>query len=156
MNDSVKKQLSKSDIKDLNKKLNELYGIEPFTKKDLVELHDKKYIIKDKQLLYFYHDGTLYPSLQLLQNTQVMKAIVVDMGAIRFVANGADVMRPGITEIADDITKGQGVVIVDETHKKPLAVGIAMYDSAEMREQETGKSIKSIHYVGDDIWNYAA
>ena len=61
-------------------------------------------------------------------------------------------MRPGITEIDEEIEKNDFIVIVDVTNKKPLAVGIALLNSEEMRESKTGKVIKNIHYVGDDIW----
>ena len=74
------------------------------------------------------------------------------MGAIKFVINGADIMRPGITEIEEGIVKGDFVVIADEKNKNPLAIGIALYDSGEMKKITSGKVVKNIHYVGDEIW----
>jgi PUA domain protein len=44
------------------------------------------------------------------------------------------------------------VVVVDERHQKPLAVGIALYDSETLRNLKHGKTIKNIHWVGDDLW----
>jgi len=79
--------------------------------------------------------------------------VVVDTGAVRFVANGADAMRPGIVSISPDIRAGRPVQVVEERHGKPLAVGIALFDAADMEQQEKGKSVRSIHHVGDDIWN---
>jgi len=84
--------------------------------------------------------------------TERLKKITVDMGAIKFVINGADIMRPGITEIEEGIAKDELVVIIDERNKKPLVVGIALYDSAEMKKITSGKVVKNIHYVGDEIW----
>ncbi len=74
------------------------------------------------------------------------------MGAVKFVVNGADIMRPGIVEIAD-VNEGEYVVIVDENNRKALAVGIALYSGEEMKQKDGGKVIKNIHYVGDELWN---
>lgn len=65
-------------------------------------------------------------------------------------------MRPGIISISPDIRAGgHPVQVVEERHGKPLAVGgIALLDAADMEQQEKGKSVKSVHYVGgDDLWN---
>jgi PUA domain protein len=79
--------------------------------------------------------------------------VVVDSGAVRFVVNGADIMRPGIVSISSDVLAGHPVQVVDERHSKPLAVGIALFGAADMEQQEKGKSVKNIHRVGDDLWN---
>jgi PUA domain protein len=79
--------------------------------------------------------------------------VVVDMGAVKFVAKGADIMSPGITEADLNIKEGDFVIIVDETHKKPLAVGKSLISGQEMVENKEGKAIKTIHYIGDKIWN---
>ena len=55
-------------------------------------------------------------------------SVTVDMGAVRFVCNGAKVTRPGITAF-DGFKKGDIVVVKDEVHNKPLGVGIALIDS---------------------------
>ena len=81
------------------------------------------------------------------------KVVVVDMGAVRFMSKGADVMSPGIVDADDEIVEGDIVLIVDETHNKPLAIGISQITGPEMVENTEGKAIKTIHYVGDDIWN---
>jgi len=44
-------------------------------------------------------------------------------------------------------------VIIDVNNKKPLAVGIALFSSSDMKIQKGGRVIKNIHYVGDEIWN---
>ena len=60
------------------------------------------------------------------------------MGAVKFVVSGADIMRPGITDIDEDIHEGEIIVIIDENNKKPLAVGKALLSATEMKEQEKG------------------
>ncbi len=79
--------------------------------------------------------------------------VTVDMGAIRFLANGADVMAPGIVDADPAIEEGDMVWVRDETHGRPLAVGKALIDGPSMSAGATGKAIKTIHFVGDPIWN---
>lgn len=77
--------------------------------------------------------------------------VTVDAGAVSFVSDGADVMRPGIVEADPDIDEGDLVVIVEETHRKALAVGEALVDGTEMLGDQ-GKVVKSRHHVGDDLF----
>jgi PUA domain protein len=78
-------------------------------------------------------------------------SVTVDMGAVRFVCNGAKVARPGITAF-DNFRKGNIVVIKDEVHSKPLAVGIALIDSDKAVEEQKGHVIQTLHYISDKIW----
>ncbi|MDF1537997.1 MAG: RNA-binding protein [Candidatus Thorarchaeota archaeon] len=107
------------------------------------------------EILFFEKNGTLFPSLHaLLKGMVIIPKITVDMGAIRYVVNGADIMRPGITKIDDDILEDSVVAIVDEKHGKPLAVGQATMDSVSMRAATKGKAVLSIHYVNDHLWDF--
>lgn len=140
------KTLSKSEIKELNAK-------QPYielSKKDKVVKKDSYYFWNDTCALFEYEEK-LVPTLKVvLQNPTILPQITVDMGAVKFIVNGADVMRPGITHIPETIQKGDLVVVIDQNNKKPLVVGIALFDAADMKE---GKVIKNIHRIGDDIWN---
>ena len=98
------------------------------------------------------HFKAVVKTLKFLQENNVLKKITVDMGAVKFVVNGADIMRPGIVEIEDGIMKNDFVAVVDVNNKKPLAVGIALYDAYEMKGMKNGKAVKNIHYVGDELW----
>ncbi len=77
--------------------------------------------------------------------------VTVDAGAIQFVSDGADVMRPGIVEADDDISEGDLVVINEEGHGKFLAIGRALTDGDDMVGSE-GRVVESIHHVGDDLF----
>lgn len=79
--------------------------------------------------------------------------VTVDQGAVKFVTSGADIMRPGIVEFDKDIKKGDLVIVNEERHKKALAIGVSLWDGEEFIKNSTGKCIKNIHYVGDNIWN---
>ena len=83
-----------------------------------------------------------------------MKTVVVDKGAIRFVTNGADIMRPGITKIDPLIKKCDIVVIVDENHNRALAIGKSMFDAKQMEDTSSGKVIKNLHTIQDDVWAF--
>lgn len=138
--------------KEANKMLEE-YEVE-ISKKDQVELIEDKYkvILIGRKPSFFYHDDRPVPTLKYLQEHAVIKTITVDMGAVRFVVNGADIMRPGIVEIEEGIGKDDFVAVVDKNNRKPLAVGIALFGSEEMKAMASGKVIKNIHYVGDELW----
>ena len=149
----MRKHLSKTEIKELNQKLNDLYNLEVFFhKKDTVILEDDL-IKKDDEIYFFYKNNDLIPSLKLLLKNNFLNKIIVDMGAVKFVINGADIMRPGIIKVDDKIKEGDFIVIVDETHGKPLAVGKSLFNSEDLRSQTSGKSVENIHYVGDELWN---
>jgi len=77
--------------------------------------------------------------------------VTVDAGAIEFVSNGADVMRPGIVEADEDIEAGDLVVVNEESHGKFLAIGRAQVDGEDMVGEE-GRVVASIHHVGDDLY----
>jgi PUA domain protein len=79
--------------------------------------------------------------------------VVVDMGAVKFMTKGADVMSPGIVKADPNIREGDFVIIVDETHHKPLAIGRSLISGEEMTRNTEGKAVKNLHYIGDEIWN---
>ena len=96
-------------------------------------------------------DEILFPTL-LNESVDELPSVLVDMGAIPYVCNGADVMSPGITDIDGEFGEGDLVIVRDERHRKALAVGLALVKSGDMREMPKGKAVKSIHYVGDKLW----
>jgi len=80
--------------------------------------------------------------------------VTVDAGAVSFVSDGADVMRPGIVEADDSIEDGDLVAIDEESHGKFLAVGRARTDGDDM-VGDSGKVVESIHHVGDDLFEFS-
>ena len=92
------------------------------------------------------------PSLKSEEVINSLPHVTVDMGAVAHIVNGADIMRPGVKGVQRDFGKGELVVIVDERHGKPIALGLTGIDSGEMLRMSRGKVIANIHYVGDDLW----
>ncbi|MEC8548281.1 MAG: PUA domain-containing protein [Candidatus Thermoplasmatota archaeon] len=77
----------------------------------------------------------------------------VDHGAIPFLMNGADCMAAGIQNSDHRIKKGDLVWIRDESHRRPLALGWALMDGEEMERTKNGKGIRTVHWIGDDLWS---
>ena len=120
----------------------------------MLEAEDYDFILVNGEPYIIMINEKPYPTIKAALNAELnSKVVVVDMGAVRFVTKGADVMCPGIVDADEDIEKDDIVLIVDETHNKPLAIGISLISGPEMVENDSGKAIKSIHYVGDAIWN---
>jgi PUA domain protein len=152
-----KKTLSKKEIRELNEKISN-FGFQ-FGKKDLVEIlddGDHRYINYGNEVVFFYLNEELLPSLRLILSGKTrLKKIIVDMGAVKFVVNGADIMRPGIVEIDECIEEGDIIQIVDVNNRKPLAIGEALFNAEKMNAMKEGKVIKNMHYIGDEIWNFS-
>jgi len=149
-----RRTLSKREIKELIPTL-PFVSVSPKQKVEIVT-EDKCTILEiDDKATFFQFEGRWLPLLRLILSGEIQvpyKKVTVDMGAIKFVANGADIMRPGITQIEDGIASGDPVLIVDETHGKILALGVAMLSSEEMRAAQGGKVIKNAHAAGDVLW----
>ena len=155
--------IRKSELKPLKEEILKQYDdsfIEQvFPKKSNVEViqtesGDTLYAVNNELKLWKSKYGYI-PVLTLLLNNRInLKTIVVDFGAIRYVANGADVMRPGITKIDPTIEKGDIVKIEEETHHRALAVGKALYNATEMEATTSGKVIKNLHTIQDPIWEF--
>ena len=77
--------------------------------------------------------------------------VTVDMGAVKFVCKGANVMRPGITKFSD-FESGEIVCVMEESQNKFLAVGKAEISSKEVEDVNNGEVIKNMHYISDDFW----
>jgi len=123
-----------------------------YSKKDHFD-KDENIILINNEPMFFYHENKLIPTLKHLLKNNILKKITVDMGAVRFVVAGADVMRPGIINLEEGIQKDEFVSIVDVTHGKPLAIGQVLFSGEEIKLMTSGKVIKNIHWVGDKVWS---
>jgi PUA-domain protein len=111
-------------------------------------------LIGGKPLL-FRGGGLVLPMLLATELTSKLPKAVVDMGAIKFVCNGADIMAPGIVRYEGEFQKGDIIVVVDVTHAKPLAIGETLYGAEDAKKTKKGAAIKNLHYVGDKVWEAA-
>jgi PUA domain protein len=123
---------------------------------ELVEFEDDAadLVLVDGDPLVTYVDGEPFLTVRGLNATDPTRRIVtVDAGAISFVSDGADVMRPGVVEADHDIAAGDLVAINEESHGKFLAVGRALVDGDDM-VGESGRVVESVHHVGDERYEF--
>ncbi|AOW80757.1 RNA-binding protein [Halodesulfurarchaeum formicicum] len=123
---------------------------------ELAELTDADFDVGliDGDALVWYPDDEPFLTVKGANVYEPTNHVVtVDTGAISFVSDGADVMRPGITEADPDIEAGDLVIIVEETHGKALAIGRALTDGEDM-VGEAGKVVESLHHVGDELFEF--
>ena len=78
-------------------------------------------------------------------------SVQVDMNAVKFVCNGANIMRPGITDFTT-FKESEIVLVKDQTHKKELAVCMSLVDDVNGRKMERGVVLNNIHHIGDVYW----
>jgi PUA domain protein len=150
----LRKSIKNKMLKDLISIFGEeMSGLEDKTL-EKIALEEYSLILVDGKPLLFEIEGRLFPTVRGALEMELQKRVVtVDKGAIRFVSKGADIMAPGIVAADPEIKEGDLVIIVEETHRKPLAIGKALMIGAEMVEATSGKAIKSITHVGDKLWN---
>jgi len=115
---------------------------------------DVSLFLVNKKLLLMDTGTWVFPTLKgAVQFPFPERRVTVDAGAIPYVVNGADVMRPGIVSVTPDVKAGAPVQIVEERHGKPLGIGVALLDGPQILAASSGKMVKSFHHVGDEIWN---
>lgn len=126
---------------------------------ELVEFDDLEYdvVLIDGSPAVFYIEGDeSFLTVRGANEYEPTSHIVtVDAGAIPFLTDGADVMRPGIVDADADIEAGDLVAINEENHGKFLAIGRSRVDGDELLG-ESGKVIDTIHHVGDELYNWSA
>lgn len=121
-------------------------------KLEYVQTDKWDFIFVDGEPLLFKTEGKIFPTVKgALKLNPVRRKVVVDSGAVKFIVNGADVMSPGIVEADTSIKEGDLVIVAEEAHGKALAIGRALMAGKDMVGGK-GKAVKSIHYVGDEIW----
>ena len=115
---------------------------------------DREVVLVDGEPLVASFDGDLFVTVRGANaHPPTNHVVTVDAGAISFVSDGANVMRPGITAATDDIEPGDLVVIVEETHRKALAIGRAEADGSDM-VGDSGKVVETLHHVGDELYEF--
>ncbi len=91
------------------------------------------------------------PFLSETHTLEKFPYVMVDMGAVKFMCKGANVMRPGIKKFSE-FEKDSLVCVIEESHHKFLAVGKTLVSSQEMENMEKGEVIKNLHYISDKFW----
>ncbi len=150
------KRLSNKEIRALNKDI-ESFGVS-FKKGDELFMADAKVkvILYNKSAVFFYNKDRIFPTLKAVLSSEelrrILPTVTVDKGAVKFILNGADVMRPGILEVSD-FDKDSPVIVEDEKHR-PISVALSLYSSKDILSMSKGPVLKNLHQFNDSIWNF--
>jgi len=145
--------ISKSETSKILEQINSQWKIE-LPKQKNVKTHDvneKGLIITGNGITAVKIGDDILPFLDDSQILEKFPYVTVDMGAVKFVCKGANIMRPGITKFSD-FESGEIVCIVEESQNKFLAVGKAEMSSKELEGIKNGEVIKNMHYISDIFW----
>ncbi|MFQ6106961.1 MAG: PUA domain-containing protein [Thermoplasmata archaeon] len=149
-------RLRRKEVTRLADEIEQVLGCQAFSESDSVDmanLGSLDIIYVNGEVLGLIVNERPFLSVRgLLACRAKRRFATVDMGAVKFVYNGADVMAPGIIDADPLITEGELAWVRDERNLQPLAVGVALMSGKDMVAQDKGKALKSIHHVGDAIW----
>jgi PUA domain protein len=153
-----RRRLREKELKALSDGLTASAGIQVLSPKDTVDVAEGpecELIFINNVIEGMMVEGKPFLTIRGLLRLKALKRYVtVDMGAVPYVTNGADVMSPGIVEVDPEVKEGDMVWVRDVTHKRPLAVGMALVGAEIMAARAPGKAIRNLHFVGDKIWKY--
>ena len=145
--------ISKSETSKILEQINSQWKIE-LPKQKNVKTHDVNengLIITGNGITAVKIGEVILPFLDDIPILEKFPYVTVDMGAVKFVCKGANIMRPGITKFSD-FESGEIVCVVEESQNKFLAVGKAEMSSKELEGIKNGEVIKNMHYISDIFW----
>lgn len=153
--------LSKKEKKLFLEKLNQIYEERATSlfqvTSEIEEVKTDKgiFLVRDGKASFFVYEGMYIPTIHNLREIDnILPKVIVDIGAIRFITNGADVMAPGDVHFDDNIKKNTIVSIHEEKAESILGVGLSLISSQDFKKTKKGKVVKLLHYLKDEIWNF--
>ncbi|MGI0091639.1 MAG: PUA domain-containing protein [Nitrososphaerales archaeon] len=152
--------LSKSARDELAENLTKILGGHQIKSKDLktAESDDPNFTIvfDEKEKIYLGKKNDSCDYFPLLKDESILPSlpvVTVDSGAIKFVCNGANIMRPGISKIDGDFQGGGLLLVREQKYGKAIAIGRATTARLEMESATKGAVVTNLHYVGDKFWD---
>ncbi len=145
--------ISKSETSSILRRIAGEWGVDIPKIKNLkvYEVGPGEEIITGGGLAILHAGGRYLPFLTQEGLLRKLPSVTVDMGAVRFMCNGANVMRPGI-KAHSEFQEGGVVCVVEESQHKFLAVGTAVVSSEVADAMERGEVVRNIHYISDRFW----
>ncbi|KEQ56015.1 putative tRNA pseudouridine synthase B protein [Marine Group I thaumarchaeote SCGC AAA799-E16] len=145
--------ISKSETSALLKTVSEEWGIELPKIKNLKvhQILDDAQIITGRGIKILKINEDYLPFLSETDTLEKFPSVTVDMGAVKFMCKGANLMRPGIRSFTE-FEKDKLVCIVEESQHKFLAVGKSVVSSDEAEKMGKGEVVKNLHYISDKFW----
>ncbi|MBR2255202.1 MAG: RNA-binding protein [Candidatus Methanomethylophilaceae archaeon] len=151
-----RKRMRSKETKALSKSLEDVFGAPVFSENeavDMAESSDYDVVFVGSDILGIVYEGKPFLTIRgILKYRPEKRFVTVDMGAVPYVANGADVMGPGIVDCDPDIAEGDMVWVRDVRNGAPLAIGVSLRSADELKTKAAGKAIKTVHYAGDKLW----
>lgn len=152
-----RKRLKRKEAEALRQQLERVFGGGTFWGDDAAvetaDAGDHHVILVDNEVYGLIEEDVPFLSVRgLLAYRPQTRYVTVDMGAVRFVHNGADIMAPGITEADPALAEGDWCWVRDEKNGQPLAVGRCLVAGPVMAGGEKGKAVASVHFIGDKLW----
>ena len=147
--------LSKREIHDITNSVNKTWPTNSFTGIKNLQVYiidsDKRLLVGDKIIAVQLAPDLIIPHLTQHELLNHFASVEVDMNAVKFVCNGANIMRPGITDFTT-FKESEIVLVKDQTHKKELAVCISLVNDENARKMEKGVVLNNVHHIGDIYW----
>lgn len=107
----------------------------------------------DDKFIFIQQSDLFFPFLGSQETISLFPSAIVDEGAVKYLLNGADVMRPGIKSYDEWGDVGRIVIVREEKKNRGIVAGKSLVRSDEMASMTKGACIKNIHYIGDKYWN---
>jgi len=156
-------RLSKKDVKKFLEKVKTYFG-EPaveilanFKNIEKIEtrLKDASVYLFDKKPIFLEYKEGFFPTI-LHANIfkHILPVVIVDMGAVPHIVNGADVMAPGIRKTSKEFSENEIVLVADEEKERIFCVGKALMSSNDVFSLKRGRAIKNLHHVKDAFWDF--
>ena len=145
--------ISKTETTQLLKIVSEKWKIDVPKIKNLkvYEIDDETQLITGKDIKILKIKDEYLPFLSEISTFEKFPFVQVDMGAVKFMCKGANLMRPGIKKFSE-FSKDDIVCIVEESQNKFMAIGKSEVNSAELSSMDKGEVLKNLHYISDKAW----
>ncbi len=124
-----------------------------FTTKNIrkVEIDNGESLLIGKEFIAVKIDNYIIPFLTM-KFLEIPGKIVIDKGAVRFICNGANIMRPGVIRVEGTFEIDDIIGVEEAQHGKMLAIGFALVNSLDIQGMSKGVVMKNMHYIGDKFW----
>lgn len=142
--------LRSDEEKKIKSKIKKKLDVEIEGKIEAAEIEGHTFYLVDGDPLLTHFNGEIFLTVKgALELNPEKKRVTVDSGAVEPISRGADVMKPGIVEADPSVKKKDLVIIREQEHGQPLAIGRVL---SEDLKGEKGEAIKNIHHVQDEMW----
>ena len=149
-------RLRRKEISSLLEGLERTMGVRPFdedTPLDRASTPDFDVLLIKNSVIGMVHGDTPFLTIRGILEFGAQKGyLTVDMGAVPYVVNGADIMAPGITGGDTSLKESDLAWVRDENNGKPLAIVQLLKDMEAILNDRQGKVARNIHHIGDKLW----